>query len=90
MKRCLPDLEERRMDNFEMAAHGLTSGANDLEVRHRARRAPGWIKRRIDAARERRGLTPLWGDLGAARRRAAKVKALRAFIDAARLRLTLK
>ena len=75
------------MDNFEFSAHGLTSGANDLEVRHRARNAPAWIKRRIDAARERRGLCPIWGDTGATRRRAAaKVKTLRAFIAAARLK----
>ncbi len=77
------------MDNFEMAAHGLGSGGYDLELRRRARNAPGWIRRRIDAARERRGLRPLWGDT-ARRRAAAKVASLRAFIDAARLRLTLK
>jgi hypothetical protein len=77
------------MDNFEMAAHGLASGGYDLEVRQRARNAPGWIKASIDQARERRGLKPLWG--GTARRRAeAKVRSLQAFIGSARLRLAAK
>lgn len=55
--------------------------AADIEVRHRARNAPSWIKRRIDAARRERGAPPLWGTAEATRQHAvAKVRQLRAFL----------
>lgn len=60
-------------------------GGRDAEIRSRARNAPAWMKRRIDADRQRRGMRPLWASGEAARQRAsAMVKDLRAFIAAKR------
>lgn len=57
----------------------------DAEIRERARYAPEWVKRRIDAARVERGAAPLWATASATRERAAgKVRRLRAFIASRR------
>lgn len=59
----------------------------DLEVRHRARHAPAWMKRRIDAARQARGAVPLWGATTATTTRqrvAGKAKRLRVFLTMTR------
>lgn len=60
-------------------------GAADLEVRNRARYAPAWMKRRIDADRQARGAMPLWGTAEATRQRVAgKAKRLRVFLTMTR------
>ena len=62
----------------------------DAEMRSRARNAPLWMKQRIDADRQRRGMRPLWASNDQTRRRAsAKVKLLQAFLVAARLQAGL-
>lgn len=66
-------------------------GMDDHEVRARARSAPPWIRRRIDADRQARGMRPLWGDEEATRRRtASKARRLRAYLEATRKALGLK
>jgi hypothetical protein len=52
----------------------------DHELRDRARSAPAWMKRRLDAARQARGQRPLWSDDTTRRRAADKAKRLRAYI----------
>jgi len=62
----------------------------DVEIRSRARNAPLWMKQRIDADRQRQGMLPLWASNDQTRRRAAaKARALRAFVTAARLKAGL-
>jgi hypothetical protein len=62
----------------------------DVEIRSRARNAPLWMKQRIDADRQRRGMRPLWASNDQTRRRAsAKARALGAFVTAARLQAGL-
>lgn len=64
-------------------------GASDIELRERTRNSPLWVKRRIDASRQQRGMPPLWASGEAARQRAsAKVKTLRVFIAAKRATIT--
>jgi len=62
----------------------------DHEVRARARSAPGWMKRRIDADRQARGLRPLWSADTTRREAVDKAKRLRAYIVMARAELALK
>jgi hypothetical protein len=62
----------------------------EYDIASRARNAPPWMKRRIDADRQRRGLRPLWALNDQTRQRAsAKAKTLQAFLVAARLRAGL-
>lgn len=73
-------------DTVQRAAR-IHLGPADLEVRHRARHAPAWMKRRIDAARQARGAAPLWGTTTATTTRqrvAGKVKRLRVFLTLTR------
>lgn len=63
----------------------LPFGEADAEIRERARYAPEWVRRRIDAARLERGAAALWASPSATRERAAgKVRRLRAFIASRR------
>jgi len=62
----------------------------DVQIRSRARNSPLWMKQRIDADRQRQGMRPLWASNDQTRRRAAaKARALRAFVTAARLKAGL-
>jgi hypothetical protein len=66
------------MNTIQRAAYAF--GMGDHEIRQRARYAPEWIRRRMDADRQRRGLRPLWGDDATRRQAAAKARSLRLFI----------
>jgi hypothetical protein len=79
----MEDMTMTIMGPIQRAAR-ITLGSADLEVRERCRSAPAWIRRRIDASRQQRGLPPLWGAEVTRRRVAAKVERLRVFLSAMR------
>ncbi len=64
---------------------GLVSGLTDVELRHRCRSAPDFVRANIDERRAARGLRPLWP--GVAKRAAAasasrRVRFLKAYLVA--------
>jgi hypothetical protein len=64
---------------------GVISGLSDVELRHRCRSAPEFVRANIDERRAARGLRPLWP--GVAKRSAAasasrRVRFLKAFLVA--------
>ena len=61
---------------------------SDAELRERCHTAPLFIRRRMDANREARGLPPLWGSRAQGRRAAATVSQMRAFLAMTRARLS--
>lgn len=75
---------------IEHAGSGGPIAISDAELRERCRTAPLFIRRRMDARREARGLPPLWGSRAHGRRAAATglVSRMRAFLATTRARLS--
>jgi hypothetical protein len=63
----------------------IFGGLEDVELRHRCRTAPDFVRANIDARRELRGLSPLWPELrrrDASRSMQRRVRTLKAFLTA--------
>ena len=75
---------------IEHAGSGGPIAISDTELRERCRTAPLFIRRRMDANREARGLPPLWGSRAQGRRAAATglVSRMRSFLAMTRARLS--